>query len=218
MLCLGNAAWNCTTTPMNTTENNVMFCVNEIFALICCDMILIFSNFVPSATDRYILGYVYLTIIYISFGVNIAVLIRVMKKGFRKWKIMRAHKQQIKTDNNVSENFGNLRDPDSEQVRSQNVQRASPPARYNHTGQLLIDPDREVLREEEIPGNLMWISKGKHRQRRKMKNLGFQVGKILPPVLQCSTNQLLVNDSSKQATSDLNKLICAVDTQELQQP
>ena len=86
-----------------------MFCVNDVFALICCDMILIFSDFVPSATDRYFLGYVYLAILYLSFGINLAVLIRAVKKGFLKWRLMRAHKQRVKIERNAARDIAKSR-------------------------------------------------------------------------------------------------------------
>ena len=78
---------------MDTEENNTMFVANDLFALLGCDMILIFSDFVPSATNRYTLGYIYLSIFYISVAVNLAIILKVIILKIIKWYKIRKYKK-----------------------------------------------------------------------------------------------------------------------------
>ena len=80
---------------MDSRENNILYCANEIFVLMSCDMIIIFSDFVPTPTDRYWLGYFYLAIFYISVGVNVFVLGRIIKNKVKDWYANRKNKQQV---------------------------------------------------------------------------------------------------------------------------
>ena len=96
-----SAALSFTTQPMDTKENNTMFIANDIFALLSCDMILIFSDFVPSATNRYTLGYVYLSIFYISVGVNLAIILKVIILRIYKWYKAWKYKKEMKAKRRV---------------------------------------------------------------------------------------------------------------------
>ena len=56
-----------------------------------CDLILLFSDFVPTAVDRYYLGYFYLSFLYIASAINVAMLVHTTKE---KIKSMLAAKKQ----------------------------------------------------------------------------------------------------------------------------
>ena len=117
-----NAAWSFSAKPMDTEENNVMFVANDIIALLSCDMILIFSDFVPSATNRYTLGYVYLSIFYISVGVNLAIILKVIVLRIIKWYKVRKYKEEMKAKRRIIPQQPAIRPaPDVEQGLRQTV-------------------------------------------------------------------------------------------------
>lgn len=86
------------TLPMDSMPNNVMFCANDLFVLFSCDMILIFSEYVPSSVDRYYLGYLYLSIFAILFTTNVTMMILEFKKKFQEWRANKKHKQKVQEE------------------------------------------------------------------------------------------------------------------------
>ena len=70
---------------MDTPENNRLYSFNELAVLLSCDMILIFSDYVPSAVNRHNLGYMYLAIFYITASINLGVVVRKFFQKTKRW-------------------------------------------------------------------------------------------------------------------------------------
>ena len=85
---------------MDSEPNNVLFCANEIFVLMSCDMILIFSDYVTQSIDRYYLGYFYLSIFYTSVAANILVLSRILKNKIKLWWAERKNSKKVIEEKN----------------------------------------------------------------------------------------------------------------------
>ena len=83
---------------MDTKANNFLYCFNEYFFLFSCDFVLVFSDFVPTAENRYILGYVYLSLFYTSAGVNLLVLANIFIGDIKQWWKLRAKRKKVQLE------------------------------------------------------------------------------------------------------------------------
>ena len=80
---------------MDDRMNNIVFCFNEYFFLFSCDFVLVFTDFVPTAEQRYTLGYFYLSFFLISFVINLSRLAYTYSKMIKKWKERRILKKRV---------------------------------------------------------------------------------------------------------------------------
>ena len=80
---------------MDTPENNQLYSFNELAVLLSCDLILIFSDYTPSAVDRHTLGYFYLMIFYMSASINLYVVVKRFYSKVKRWFAERSYRKKV---------------------------------------------------------------------------------------------------------------------------
>ncbi len=71
--------------PMEADRFDFLAIFNECVQLICCYMLLLYTEYVPNPEDRYYFGEYLLYLLYMNFGLNIIML------GFEIVGIIRMH-------------------------------------------------------------------------------------------------------------------------------
>ena len=74
------SAWALRNLPMDSDIGNLLLCFNEFFIVLSCDLLIIFTDFVPDYVNRYYLGYIYLSLFYASIAFNVACMLNVYLK------------------------------------------------------------------------------------------------------------------------------------------
>ena len=80
---------------MDTLENNQLYTINELAVLLSTDLILIFSDYTPSAVNRHTLGYLYLTIFYITATFNLYVVAKRFYIKVKRWFAERSYRKKV---------------------------------------------------------------------------------------------------------------------------
>ena len=89
-------SWAIRYKPMEDAENNFLLIFNSLFMLVSVYLIMLFTDFVPEAENRYFFGYAYMIFFALDALLNVLMFIVIsvkdVRKALKKYRLKKAVK------------------------------------------------------------------------------------------------------------------------------